>query len=55
MSAYHVAQLLADLREALSASGQSNLAEAQAKELKAANPKRRLLTSELRRHGFVPK
>jgi hypothetical protein len=49
------ANLLADLREALSTSSQSNLTEEQAKKRKAANPKLRLLTSELRRHAFVPK
>jgi hypothetical protein len=50
-----VGELLADLREALSGSGRSSLAEAHAQKLKAANPTLRLLTSELRRQGFVPK
>jgi hypothetical protein len=50
-----VGELLADLREALSGSGQSVLAEKQAQKLKAAHPTLRLLTTELRRQGFVPK
>jgi hypothetical protein len=50
-----IADLLADLREALSGSGRSDLAEKQAQKLKAANPTLRRLTSELRRRGFVPK
>ena len=50
-----VGELLADLREALSGSGRSALAENYAQKLKAANPRLRLLTSELRRQGFVPK
>ena len=50
-----IGEMLADLREALSATGQSALAKKQAQKLKAANPKLYLLTSELRRHGFVPK
>jgi len=50
-----VARMLADFSEALSASGRSNLAEEQAKKLKAANPKLRLLISKLRRHCSVPK
>lgn len=55
-NAYHqVAELLAELREALAESGQSDLAEKQAQKLKASNPKLTRLTSELRRQGFVPK
>jgi cell division septum initiation protein DivIVA len=50
-----IGELLAELREALSDSGRSNLAEKQAHRLKAAHPTLRLLTSELRRQGFVPK
>jgi hypothetical protein len=50
-----IADLLADLREALSGSGRADLAENHAKKLKAANPTLRLLTRELRRRGFVPK
>ena len=50
-----VGQLLVDLREALSESGQSALAETQAQKLKAENPTLRMLISELRRQGFVPK
>jgi hypothetical protein len=50
-----IADLLADLREALSGSRRADLAENHAKKLKAANPTLRLLTRELRRRGFVPK
>jgi hypothetical protein len=50
-----IADLLADLREALSGSGRADLAENHARKLKAANPTLRLLTRELRRRGFVPK
>jgi len=50
-----VAELLAELREALVESGQSDLAEKQAQKLKAKNPKLNRLTSELRRQGFMPK
>lgn len=50
-----IGRLLADLREALSPTEQSHLAEAQAKKLKAANPKLAKLVGELRRQGFVPK
>ncbi len=46
-------ELLAELREALSASDRSDMAEEQAQKLKANNPTRRLLIRELRRHGFV--
>jgi len=48
-------ELLVDLLDALADSDQSDLAEKQAQKLKANNPKLRLLTSELRRHGFTPK
>jgi len=50
-----IAGLLADLREALSESSRSALAEKQAAKLKAANPKLHALTKELRSKGFVPK
>jgi len=50
-----IAELLAELREALAESGQSDLAEKQAQKLKANNSKLTRLTSELRRQGFVPK
>lgn len=50
-----VAQLLAEVREALAAAGKSNLAEQQAQKLKAAHPTLRHLTAALRREGFVPK
>jgi hypothetical protein len=50
-----VGQLLADLREALVGSKQSNLAEKQALTLKTENPTLHLLTAALRHHGFVPK
>jgi hypothetical protein len=48
-------QLLADLREALAGSKQSDLAEKQALKLKTANPTRHHLTAALRRQGFVKK
>jgi hypothetical protein len=50
-----VAELLADLREALASSGKSQLAEQHAQKLRAANPTLRVLVSELRRQGFLPK
>jgi len=50
-----IGELLSDLREALSKRGRSTLAEKHAQKLKAANPTLRLLTSELRRHGFASK
>jgi hypothetical protein len=50
-----VATLLADLREALAGSDQPGLAENQARKLKNDNPTLRLLVSELRRKGFLPK
>lgn len=50
-----IATLLKDLREALAGTKQSGLAEQQAQKLKKANPTLRLLTSELRRAGFVAK
>lgn len=56
MDAYRkIAELLAELREALVESGQSDLAEKQAQKLKEKYPKLHMLTSELRRQGFVPK
>lgn len=56
MAAYRkIGQLLADLREALEESGRSNLVIQHAQKLKAANPSRHRLTSELRRRGFLPK
>jgi hypothetical protein len=50
-----IATLLVDLREALAGGKQSNLAEQQAQKLKMQNPKLALLTSELRRAGFLKK
>jgi hypothetical protein len=50
-----IAELLADLRAALSGSEQSGLAEQQARSLKDKNPTLRGLTSELRRKGFLKK
>jgi hypothetical protein len=50
-----IATLLADLREALAGSKQSGLAEQHARKLKAKNSTLNLLTSELRRKGFIPK
>lgn len=50
-----IAALLKDLREALAGTRQSGLAERQAQKLKKANPTLKLLTSELRRAGFVAK
>jgi hypothetical protein len=50
-----IAALLADLRTALAGSDQADLAEQQARKLKDNNPTLRVLTSELRRQGFVPK
>ncbi|HZV05515.1 MAG TPA: hypothetical protein VE999_10560 [Gemmataceae bacterium] len=50
-----IAALLKDLREALAGTKQAGLAEQQAQKLKKANPTLRLLTSELRRAGFVTK
>ena len=56
MHAYRqVGQALAELREALAASGRAELAEKQAQKLKAANPTLRSLFGELRRNGFLPK
>lgn len=46
------AVLLADLREALAGSEQSDFAEKQAQKFKAKNPQ---MTRELRRHGFLSK
>ena len=50
-----IATLLAELREALSGSEQAGLAEQQAETLKRKHPTLRLLTSELRREGFLSK
>jgi hypothetical protein len=50
-----IATLLAELREALAGSDHSGLADQQAKKLKKEFPTRRLLTSELRRKGLLPK
>jgi hypothetical protein len=47
--------LLADLREALSESDKSDLAEMQARKLHDAHPQFRGLTAALRREGFIPK
>lgn len=54
--AYHqIAELLADLREALAGTNQSGLAEQQARKLKNDNPTLRHLVSELRGEGFLKK
>jgi hypothetical protein len=50
-----IATLLKDLREALADTERSGLAEQQARKLKRENPTLNLLTSELRRAGFVAK
>jgi hypothetical protein len=50
-----IATLLAELRDALAGTDQSGLAEQQAKALKNKNPTLRLLISELRRQGLLPK
>ena len=50
-----IATLLKDLREALAGTKQAGLAEQQAQKLKRENPTLNLLTSELRRAGFVAK
>jgi hypothetical protein len=47
--------LLADLREALSESDKSDLAEMQARKLHDAHPQFRGLIAALRRDGFIPK
>jgi hypothetical protein len=49
-----IATLLKDLREALAGTERSALAEQQAQKLKKENPSLHVLTSELRRAGFVP-
>ncbi len=54
--AYHqIAELLSDLRESLAGRNQSGLAEQQAQKLKKANPTLRVLISEMRRKGLLPK
>jgi hypothetical protein len=50
-----IADMLADLREALAGTAQAGLAEQQARRLKEENPKRSGFTGELRRRGFVKK
>ena len=50
-----IAKLLTELREALAGTAKSGLAERQAQKLKNSNPTLHLLTSELRRAGFLPK
>jgi hypothetical protein len=50
-----VAEILADMREALASSKQAGLAEKQALKLKTDNPTLRVLTAALRKKGFVPK
>jgi hypothetical protein len=47
--------LLADLRKALSDTGQSNLADVQARKLHEKHPTLHQLTAALRREGFLPK
>jgi hypothetical protein len=49
------AAMLADLREALAGSKESDLAEKQALKLKTKNPRLNRLTGALREQGFVPK
>lgn len=54
--AYHeIATLLAELREALAGSERAGLAEQQAQSLREQNPTLRVLVSELRGKGFLPK
>jgi hypothetical protein len=48
-----IATLLADVRDALAASPRAGVAEEQALKLKNANPTLKVLTSELRREGFL--
>lgn len=48
-------ELLAELRDALADTEQSDLAERQARELKTRNPTRHHLIAALRREGFLPK
>jgi hypothetical protein len=50
-----IATLLADLREALAGGDKSSLAEEHARKLREQNPTRKLLVSELRQKGFLPK
>ncbi|MBY0525428.1 MAG: hypothetical protein K2R98_18625 [Gemmataceae bacterium] len=50
-----VAVLLAQLREATAGTKHSGLAEKQAQKLRSKNPTLRVLVSELRREGFLPK
>jgi hypothetical protein len=50
-----VAELLTELRDALSATEGANLAEKQAQKLRSANPTRKMLIRELRNKGFLPK
>jgi hypothetical protein len=50
-----IAELLAELRDAQSPIGGASIAEKQAHKLKAANPTLKLLVSELRKKGFLPK
>jgi hypothetical protein len=50
-----IAKLLAELREALTDTNESGLAEQQAAKLRNENPTLRLLVSELRREGFLKK
>jgi hypothetical protein len=50
-----IATLLSELRLALAGTAQADLADRQARELKTKNPTLRMLTSELRRQGFLPK
>jgi hypothetical protein len=50
-----IARLLADVREALAGTARSDLAEIQAVRLKSAHPTLKVLTSELRKEGFLKK
>jgi hypothetical protein len=50
-----IAQMLADLRDALAGTAQSDVAEKQAVRLKSAHPTLKVLVSELRKQGFLKK
>lgn len=50
-----IAQILAELRDALADSPQADLAAQQARKLRDDNPTLRILVSELRRRGFLTK
>jgi hypothetical protein len=50
-----IASLLTELREALSGTAKSGLAEQQAQKLRKEHPTLKMLISALRRTGFLPK